>query len=389
MSLFASFALGPAVVGGLLTLVLSLSLPFVVRPLLVKLKIMDVPNERSSHERPVLRGLGLAVLIAIAIGGGLAVGVTEQTGIPMLGWDLLLAVLVGSLLAGLLGLGEDLRGVSVKVRSVLLLLIGLLVPVALVWFFNAAQPNGDFVYVGGSGILAHLLPTGWFDEAGSIVLLSAEPVGAVPLPLWVGIVLVPYGVLFISSYINVANFMDGLNGISGFHGVISGLTFAAAGWFAGLSWLLTMGLVLAAGFLGFLPWNLSKPGAFLGDVGSYLLGGAVAITSFAALLAGVPVLATIGPMIIYFGDVGVTLVKRVRKGHNWDEPHKEHVYQSLNQLGLSHVQASGITALFTLAASALGLVSLFVAPIWWLVLLALGIALVVLYVAMPKLLARR
>ena len=389
MSLFASFALGPAVVGGLLTLVLSLVLPFVVRPLLVKLKIMDVPNERSSHERPVLRGLGLAVLIAIAIGGGLAVGVTEQTGIPMLGWDLLLAVLVGSLLAGLLGLGEDLRGVSVKVRSVLLLLIGLLVPVSLVWLFNAAQPSGDFGYVGGSGTLAHLLPAGWFEEAGSTVLLSAEPVGAVPLPLWAGIVLVPYGVLFISSYINVANFMDGLNGISGFHGVISGLTFAAAGWFAGLSWLLTMGLVLAAGFLGFLPWNLSRRGAFLGDVGSYLLGGAVAITSFAALLAGVPVLATIGPMIIYFGDVGVTLVKRVRKGHKWDEPHKEHVYQRLNQQGLSHVAASGVNALFTVAASLLGLVSFFVTPIWWLLLLVLGVALVVLYVAMPKLLARR
>lgn len=389
MSVFASFALGPAIVGGLLTLVLSLVLPFVVRPLLVKLGIMDVPNERSSHERPVLRGLGLAVLIAIAIGGGFAVAITAQVGIPMLGWNLLLAVLVGSLLAGLLGLGEDLRGVSVKVRSVLLLLIGLLVPVTLVWLFNAGKQSGDFGFVGASGGFGHRLPAGWFDEVGSAVMLSAEPVGAVPLPLWAGVVLVPYGVLFISSYINVANFMDGLNGISGFHGVIAGLTFAAAGWFSGLSWLFTMGLVLAAGFLGFLPWNLSRRGAFLGDVGSYLLGGAVAITSFAALLAGVPILATIGPMIIYFGDVGVTLVKRVRAGHKWDEPHKEHVYQRLNQLGLSHVAASGVTALFTLAASVLGLASLFVTPIWWLLLLALGLALVVLYIRMPRLLGRR
>ena len=124
-------------------------------------------------------------------------------------------------------------------------------------------------------------------------------------------------------------------------------------------------------------------------MGSYLLGGAVSVTSFAALASGVPILATIGPMIIYFGDVGVTLVKRVRKGHKWDEPHKEHVYQRLNQLGLSHVQASGITALFTLAASALGLVSLFVTPLWWLVLLAAGLALVVLYVRMPRILERR
>lgn len=385
MNLFASFALPIAVLSGAVTLLLSLLLPIVVRPLLVKLGIMDVPNERSSHERPVLRGLGLAVLIAMVVGGIIGILATRSAGLPQLGWDILLVVVVGSLCAGLLGLGEDLRGISVTVRSILLLLIGLAVPIALVWLFNTVPLGGgepmraDFYY--GRTPIA-----GWFDPAGSAVQLSAMPVGPSPLPLWAGIVLVPYGLLFISSYINVANFMDGLNGISGFHGVIAGLTFAAVGWFTGLSWLLTAGIVLAAGFAGFLPWNLSRRGAFLGDVGSYLLGGATAITSFAALLAGVPVLATIGPMIIYFGDVGVTLTRRVRKGHKWDEPHKEHVYQRLNQMGLSHVQASGITALFTLAASVLGLISLFVPPVWWLLLLIAGLALVVLYMRMPRLL---
>lgn len=386
MSLFASLGLSIAVMAGIETLILSLLLPFAVRPLLVKLGIMDVPNARSSHERPVLRGLGLAVLISIAIGGGVATASLLSTGMWMMGGTVMLTVLTGSLFAGLLGLGEDLRGVSVKVRSALLLLIGLLVPVVLVMVFNSPESRETgFAWVSGS--VGPLF--GWLDFSNLLRAIEGSFGAATPLPLWAGIILVPYGLLFISSYINVANFMDGLNGISGFHGVIAGLAFAAAGWFAGLSWLLTMGLVLSAGFLGFLPWNLTKPGAFLGDVGSYLLGGAVAITSFAALLAGVPVLATIGPMIIYFGDVGVTLVKRVRAGHKWDEPHKEHVYQRLNQLGLSHVAASGINALFTIAASALGLVSLFVAPIWWILLLVLGLALVVLYVRMPKLLARR
>src|SRR5690606_1007982 len=106
------------------------------------LGIMDVPNERSSHERPVLRGLGLSVLISSVVGGGVGVASTASAAQPMLGWDLLLTVLIGSVCAGLLGLGEDLRGVSVKVRSVLLLLIGLLVPVALVWLFNTPPAGG-------------------------------------------------------------------------------------------------------------------------------------------------------------------------------------------------------------------------------------------------------
>lgn len=360
-----------AIVAGALTLALSLLLPLVVKPLLVRLGIMDVPNERSSHEKPVLRGLGLAVLIAVAVGYGVTLWGFTQTLNPW--WQPMLVVLVGGIAAGLLGLAEDLRGVSVLVRSLVLLAIGVAVPLGL-W---ALRSTDD-----GSALFGFIPGASEWPFAGTATT-------TVPLPGWALLALLPYAVLFLSSYINVANFMDGLNGISGFHGVIAGITFAAAGWFAGLPWLLAAGLVLAAGFAGFLPWNLTKPGAFLGDVGSYLLGGATAVTSFAALASGVPILATIGPMIIYFGDVGVTLVKRVRAGHKWDEPHKEHVYQRLNQLGLSHVQASGINALFTIAASVLGLVSLFVAPIWWILLLVLGLALVVLYVRMPKLLARR
>lgn len=339
-----------ALTGGALTLLLSLLLPFVIRPVLVRLGIMDIPNERSSHERPVLRGLGLAVLIAILV-GGLAAATWYAVSLPALsGWRTLVVVLAASLVAGLLGLGEDLRGVSVGLRSSVLLLIGI-----------------------GAGGLLVWRPGGWTDS----------------LPLVVKVLLVIYAVLFISSYTNVANFMDGLNGISGFHGVIAGLTFAAAGALSDLPWLLTAGLLLAAGFGGFLPWNLSKPGAFLGDVGAYLLGATTAVISFAALVTGVPILATIGPMIIYFGDVGPTLVKRMRKGHKWDEPHKEHVYQRIQQSGMSHLGASGITAGFTLLASLLGLASYFVAPIWWLVLLVAGLALVVLYNRLPRMLERR
>ncbi|WP_052492655.1 UDP-phosphate alpha-N-acetyl-D-fucosaminephosphotransferase [Leucobacter komagatae] len=339
------------------TLALSLALPLAVRPLLVKLGVMDVPNERSSHERPILRGLGLSVLISMALVGGGTTAFAAAAAPDEAAWKFLLVVTLGSLCAGLLGFSEDLRGISVPVRSAILLLIAVSTSIALLWLASTSD----------------LPSNAGLDVAG--------------LPLWFVVVLGVYGVLFVSSYINVANFMDGLNGISGFHGLIAGLAFAAAGALSGLTWLLLAGLVLAAGFGGFLPWNLSKPGAFLGDVGSYLLGGAVAITSFAAFVAGVPILATIGPMVIYFGDVGTTLVKRMRKGYKWDEPHKEHAYQRLQQLGMSHVAASAINAGFTLAASILGLVSFFVAPVWWLLLLALGLALVVAYQLMPRLLA--
>lgn len=367
-------AVGIANVAFGVTLALSVALPVVVKPLLMKLGIMDVPNERSSHERPVLRGLGLAVVIAMIVGFGIAAWLffSSATGggdAGGSGWRLALVIGLGSLAAGLLGLGEDLRGVSVRVRSVLLLIIALASPLGLLW------ASGGF---GGASF-------GWV--AGSLSAIALPPVATLS-PIVIAL-LVVYAMLFISGYINVANFVDGLNGISGFHGVIAGLTFAAAGWFMGLGWLIAAGLVLAAGFGGFLPWNLSKPGAFLGDVGSYLLGGATAIISFAALINGVPVLATIGPMVICFGDVAVTLVKRVRAGNRWDEPHKEHAYQRIQQLGYTHVQASLCAAGASLVASLLGLLSIFTGLWGTLALLVAGLAVLAFYLQLPKLLPAR
>ena len=361
-------ALAPALIAGATALVLSLALPVVVKPLLQRLGIMDVPNERSSHARPVLRGLGLAVLIAM-LAAGVGASLWYALAPFQVCWDVLLAVVLGSLAAGLLGLGEDLRGISVAVRSACLLLIALVVPVTLLVLRAFSEVDGAFVS-GEARPLSLALPAS--------------------LPIAGAIAVAVYAVLFISSYINVANFMDGLNGISGFHGVIAGLAFAAVGLAAGeREWLVAAGLVLAAGFGGFLPWNLTKPGAFLGDVGSYLLGGATAITSISAWLSGLPLLATIGPMVIYFGDVGVTLVKRMRAGHRWDEPHKEHAYQRIEQLGYSHVQASGLTALCTLATSVLGFLSLFTGPIGTLALLAGGLGVLVVYLALPRVLPSR
>lgn len=377
--------LGVAVLAGGLTLALSLLLPLAVKPLLVKLGIMDVPNARSSHERPVLRGLGLAVLVAMAIGGGTAVALFARPGWGGHAvWDALLVIVAGSFLAGLLGLTEDLRGLSVSLRSLALILIAAGSAVGVLIASGAI--GGGLGLLHGPGLDGNDRLLSAFGDVGP---LSDVTISYSPLPLWASVLLVVYAVLFISSYINVANFMDGLNGISGFHGVIAGLTFATSGLLLNMPWLVAAGLVLAAGFGGFLPWNLTKPGAFLGDVGSYLLGGATALTSFAALVAGAPILATIGPMVIYFGDVGVTLVKRVRAGKRWDEPHKEHTYQRIQQLGYTHVQASAFTAACTLVASLLGLASFFTGLWGTLLLLAGGLAVLVLYLALPKLLPPR
>lgn len=318
------------------TFALSILLPVAVKPLLSKLGVIDVPNERSSHTRPVIRGLGLATLFAM-LGGYL---VTLVSGNPAL-LGMLWVAAGAALTAGVIGLAEDVRGLRVLIRSILQLSLAALAVI------------------------------------GFVLLQGAS---------WIWI---PYGILFLSSYINVANFMDGINGISGMHGLIAGVTFAAAGLISGQLWLLISGLILAAAFAGFLPWNLLGSGAFLGDVGSYLLGGAVAATSIGAAISGVPWLATIGPMIFYFGDVAATLVRRVRRGEKWYEPHREHVYEQLTDLGYSHNRVTSLISTLTIIASFLGLASFWVTGLGWWMLLAGGLALTGFYLLLPRIVPPR
>lgn len=352
-------------IAALASLVLSLLLPYAIRPVLIKLRIIDVPSFRSSHDRPILRGLGLAVLLALVVAGSFSIAqLFAADDYP--NTFFLLTVGVFSLFSGFLGFAEDVRGVSVGVRSILLLLIAGGAS-ALIVTLGYQYSRTWRTFAGTSEYSSHPAIIEFFD-----------------LPIWLLVLIAVYGVFFISGYINVANFMDGLNGISGLHGIVAGLTFAVTGWLMGMQWLLFAGLLLATAFAGFLPWNLSRRGAFLGDVGSYLLGGSVAITSFAALAAGVPLLATIGPMVIYFGDGVVTLVRRVRAGYKWDEPHKEHTYQRLQQQGRSHIRSSLIVAFFSLLTSALGVASMFVDNALWFLFLAGGIAVLIFYLNLPK-----
>ena len=214
---------------------LSLILPLLLKPLLGRLGVVDIPNERSSHTRPATRGAGLAPLVAVTVGYVLLLFVPSVQDFRML----LLVILGVSVASGLLGWVEDFRGVPVPIRAALQLIIGL--------------------------------------AGGTAACLVA---GA---PWW----LLPLLVIGIAGYINVANFMDGIDGISGLHGAVVGTSFALIGGLTEHDWMVPAGLVLAVAFVGFLPWNLGRGRMFLGDVGSYLLGGCVAVIAVIAVSSGV------------------------------------------------------------------------------------------------------
>ncbi len=289
---------GPA----LICFAVALASPVVWVPALQRWGVIDVPNARSSHAVPTIRGAGLAPAGGVLLAG--VVGLLVLSGPDGLRLGAILGL---ALAAAALGLAEDVRGLSISVRLVLQVALG-----------------GGFALV--------LAP-----PSGAPVLLA--------LPL----------ALLIAGYVNVANFMDGVDAMSAQHGLLAGAYFAIVGLGWSLPWLVVAGSVTAAAFAAFAPWNLLRGRVFLGDIGSYLLGALVAGCAVAAGLAGVPLLTALAPTLPYLADTAWTLVGRLRRGEDITASHRGHVYQRLIDHGWTHLGSAGAVATATTSCAAAGL----------------------------------
>ena len=315
----------------------SLLLPFLFIPFLRRLGVLDIPNERSSHTKVIIRGVGVTIAAGVLLGTGLSL-LTGLVAIDRSIMAILMAVIAA---ASLLGWIEDFRGLSIRIRAGLQVLLGIAGTTALVWTMEQSY---------------------WW---------------------------VPVGALAIASYINIANFMDGVNGISGLHGIAVGILYAVAGQLNDHVWMTVAGAVTAAAFAAFLPWNLGRGSVFMGDVGSYLLGASISGIAVAAFLAGVNVEYLIFPVLIYLADTFSTLALRISRGERWYAAHRQHVYQRLTDVGLSHLQSAGVVTVCTLLTGGAGLVVVGAEDVPKIAVTLFAVAVVVFYLLSPKILGRR
>ncbi|WP_164205441.1 MraY family glycosyltransferase [[Micrococcus luteus] ATCC 49442] len=319
-----------------LGVLLALVLPLWIYPWLSRLGVVDLPNARSSHEVPTVRGMGVALAIAACLTTASLAVVEEEGPGHLVGLTLLGAA------AASLGFLEDLRGIPVAKRAGLQILIGAIFGVVVVWL-----SGGD----------------DWF---------------------WV-----PISAIAVAAYINVANFMDGINGISGLHGGIAGISYAVLGAVSDRLWMTQLALVATGVFLAFLPWNLSRRRVFLGDVGSYLLGAWIVGIAILAVASGISPILAAGPMVIYAADTGFTLAVRVRRGERWFEAHRSHVYQLLAAQNGQHASIALLVAGFSALTAAASFVSLH--PSWIASAGSMGLMLLIAiaYLCLPKILSKR
>lgn len=285
--------------------------------------VLDRPNERSSHVVPVPRGGGIAV-VAAAAAAWLWLALAGDTA-DLLPWLLPLAA---ALALAAVSFADDLRGLGAGLRL---------------------------------GVQAVAVAAGlWaLDGRGALAALA---------PPWIDLPLTALGWLW---FLNLYNFMDGIDGITGTETVSIGVGLAGLA-LAGLApaGLAGPALVLAAAAAGFLVWNWHPARIFLGDVGSVPLGYLLGF--LLVMLAGsgaVGLVAALLLPLVYLVDATVTLTRRVLRGESPAQAHREHVYQRAVIAGASHAAVS-----LRIAAANACLVALawFMAPLAPLAALALG-----------------
>lgn len=309
----------------------ALILTGLLRRYALRVRLLDIPNPRSSHTIPTPRGGGLAVVLIFVVGACL---LAWRQSVPP---SLLPLVLLPCVLVATVGWLDDHYSLPALVRLLVHLLAG--------------------------GVTLFLLPG-----------LPQLPLfhGQISLAAW------SYPVLLVGLVwvVNLNNFMDGIDGIASVEAISVTAGAAVILWLNGgeLS-LISLLLLLAAAVAGFLAWNWPPAKIFMGDACSGFLGMAVGVFALVTSAGGGINLWT---WLILYGvfavDATYTLLRRFVRGQKLHEAHRSHAYQILARRGQSHLK---VTAL-VLAVNICWLFPLAVVssrcPEWSLVCAALALA---------------
>ena len=297
----------------------------ICRRIALRWNIVDRPDDRlKPHRRPIAYLGGVAIFLGWGAGVLLAFflfeGVSSERPVSAAAATVKTTMLAGIFLAGLavmtLGLCDDLRWLSPKVK-----LLG----------------------VSATAVLLMLVGLG--DDSILIVLRSTN-LPAKEIQPWLLVVYsVPLTLLITVGACNATNLIDGVDGLcSGVVGIIAAGFLVLSihlhlynGWHPWTVQQVTLSLAMMGAALGFLPFNRSPAKIFMGDAGSMLLGlnAAMLILLFSKADAIRWLLGAIMVFGLPITDILLTLVRRWRNERPVMEGDRSHFYDQLLDRGWS------------------------------------------------------
>ncbi|MBU6349322.1 MAG: glycosyltransferase family 4 protein [Chloroflexi bacterium] len=284
-------------------------------------RMLDIPNERSSHTQPTPRGGGLLIVLVTLAGLWLA---TPFMAISLLR-PALAAFSLGAALIAWISWCDDRRPLPSRVR------------------FGAHA----------IGALAMIILVGSWQTV-ALPLLPTVTFG------WLG---VPLTFFWLVGLTNAYNFMDGIDGLAGGQAVVAGLGWLMLGQLVGLPLVSLLGVFVAGSSLGFLGHNWPPARIFMGDVGSAFLGFTLATLAVLGGLADAR-LPFAGVLLLwpFVFDTIFTILRRLRRGENIFAAHRSHLYQRLVIAGWRHRTVTLLYLGLALLGAGLALAWLFKLP---------------------------
>ena len=246
-----------------------------------RLRIVDRPHHQSSHSGVIVRGGGVVFYMAFLI------------------WSLSHDLRWGGGLLGLtimavVSFADDVHSISPRIRLI-------------------CQFIAILVMFDHSGLLRNSFHV--------IIILAIACVGTM----------------------NIYNFMDGINGMTGGYSLIVALALLYVN--ANMVHFAPQSLILYV-IMAIVIFNLfnfrSRAKCFAGDVGSLSIGFIIVYFVLVLAIKGHS-MSWIVMFSVYLVDGGMTILHRILLRENLMKPHKKHVYQIMaNELKMSHLVVSGI-----------------------------------------------
>ena len=280
----------------------------VVRSLAFKMRAVDVPKDnRRMHSHPIPRMGGLAIFLGFLFSVLIFVPLTDE----------LRGMLLGAVVIVVLGVLDDIYALP-------------------------AMPK--FLVQIGAALIAVL--------QGNVITHLSNPNLFSASPIWnLGVLSIPFSVLWIVAITNAVNLIDGLDGLACGVSAISSMTLLVIALTVSEPQVALLMAALAGACLGFLPYNLNPAKIFMGDTGSTFLGYVLAVVSIQGLFKYATIISFAVPFLLMglpIFDTCFAILRRVSHGQSPMAPDRGHILHRLIDMGLSQKQA--VAVLYVISA---------------------------------------
>lgn len=319
----------------LLAIATALVISFAATPLAKKFAVrvgaMDVPTEvRRVHNHPIPRMGGLAIFLGFIVSVLLFVNITVK----------MRGILFGCVIIVVCGAVDDVKPLKA-------------------WQKLIVQIAAAIVAVMHGVLIEVLRSPGLCGGEEALIL---------------GVLSIPFTILWIVGITNSVNLIDGLDGLAVGVSAISSTTMFAVALLVSEGNIAVVLACLTGACIGFMPYNLNPAKIFMGDTGALLLGYVLATVSavgmfkfYAIVTFVVPILALALPLF----DTAFAIIRRLLKGQSPMSPDRGHLHHRLIDMGLTQKQA---VAILYAVSAVLGLCAVVLATNgvvrFWLVIVA-------------------